>query len=125
LTLDDKSGDDVVYRLFRSDNTGTQRIDVATDLSEPALFVIKHSTQGKGLDAVDRHLVQISDTQIDTNGKSVTFTLNVTLSVPRNVAITKQLVYDRVVNMCDFLTDGQLASVTTTANLDSLLRGEA
>jgi len=125
LTLDDKSGDDVVYRLFRSDATGTQRIDVATNLAEPALLVIKHSTSGKGVDAVDRHLVQFTETQIDASGKSVTLTLNFTLSVPRNVAITSQMVYDRVCNLADFLTDGQIASVTTTANLDALLRGEA
>lgn len=125
LTLDDKSGDDVVYRLFRSDATGTQRIDVATTLSEPALLIIKHSTSGKGSDAVDRHLVQLTQTEIDSAGKSVTLTINFTLSVPRNVAITAQMVYDRVCNLADFLTDGQIASVTTTANLDALLRGEA
>jgi len=125
LTLDDKSGDDVVYRLFRSDSTGTQRIDVATTLAEPSLLVIKHSTSGKGAAAIDRHLVQLSKTVQDTNGLSVSLVCNFTLQVPRNAVVTSQMVYDQVCNLADFLVDGQLTSVTTTTNLDALLRGEA
>lgn len=125
LILDDKSGDDVTYRLFRSEPTGSQRIDLATTLSAPALMVIRHSTTGKGPTAVDRHLVQFTRTVQDINGLSVTLTCNFTLQVPRNSAITSQMVYDQVVNLADFLVDGQLTTVTATTNLDALLRGEA
>lgn len=125
LVLDDKSGDDVTYRLFRSDASGTSRIDVATTLAAPALMSIKHQVQGKGAAAIDRHLIQFSRTVTDANGLAVTLIVNFTLAVPRNAAITPQIVYDQVVNLCDFLVDGQLTSVTATTNLDALLRGES
>jgi hypothetical protein len=126
LTLYDKSGDDVVYRLFRSDNVGTQRIDVATTLAAPALMSIKHSTAGKGSAAVDRHLVQFSRTILDgTTGLPYTLVCNFTLQVPRAAVITSQIVYDQVCNLADFLTDGAIASVAATTNIDALLRGEA
>jgi len=124
ITLDDKSGDDVVYRLFRSDQNGTQRIDVATTLNAPGLMVIKHSSSGKGAATVDRHLVQFSRTVEDANGLLVTLVCNFTLQVPRNSAMTSQIVYDQVCNLADFLTDGQLTTVTATTNIDALLRGE-
>jgi hypothetical protein len=125
LALDDKSGDDVTYRLFRSDAQGTSRIDIATTLTQPALMQIKHSTSKSGSVTIDRHLVQFARTLVDSNGVPVTLVVNFTLAVPRSTVITSQIVYDQVVNLADFLTDGQLASVSATTNLDALLRGES
>jgi hypothetical protein len=125
LVLDDADGTDVTYRLRSSSADGSQRIDIATDLRNPALLTLKHTTTGKGTDAIDRHLVQFTRTLTDTNGKQATLTLNTTLNVPRNSVITNQIVYDQVANLLDFLSDGALTSgLADTDAVTALLRGE-
>lgn len=125
LTLDDASGDDVVYRLVSQDSQGTRRIDVATTLSAPAYLAIRHSLAGKGADAVDRHLVQFTRTLVDSNGVPRTLTVNLTVAVPRNAVITSQIVKDQIMNLLDLMSDGALTTLATSANIDSLLRGES
>lgn len=125
LVLDGASGADTTYRLQSYDgNGGSRRIDTATTLAAPSVLTIKHSTSGKGTAAIDRHLVQIQKTITGSQGP-VTLTCNFTVAVPRDVAVTPTIVKDAIVNIVDLLTDGQIASVATTANIDSLLRGEA
>jgi hypothetical protein len=124
LVLDDVSGDDVTYRLVSNDSSGSRRIDLATNLQNPGLLVIKHSVSGKGTSAVDRHLVQITRTMSSTPGP-VTLTVNFTMSIPRAVEVTSTIVKDAVANLIDFLADGQITSLATTANLDALMRGES
>lgn len=125
LTLDDASGDDVVYRLVSTDNQGTRRIDVATNLAAPAHLTIRHSTAGKGADVVDRHLVQFTRTVVDANGSPRTLTVNFTMQVPRSSAVTSQIVKDQIMNLLDLLSDGALTTLATAANIDALLRGES
>lgn len=126
IVVDDASGDDVTYRLRSSEANGTQRIDIATDLRNPALLTIRHSTTGKGLDAVDRHLVSMTRALTNTNGNQVVLTLNFTLAVPRDSVVTNQIVYDQVANLLDFLSDGALsAGLSDTDAITSLLRGES
>lgn len=125
ITLDDASGDDVVYRLVSQDTQGTRRIDVATTLAAPAYLAMKHSTAGKSGDMVDRHLVQFNRTLVDTNGVPRTLTVNLTLAVPRSSIITSQIVKDQVMNLLDLMSDGALTSLATSANIDSILRGES
>lgn len=126
LVLDDADGTDVTYRLRSRDLNGSQRIDVATNAQNPGLLSIRHSSTGKGLEAVDRHLVSLTRTLTDTVGKQVTLTVNFTLAVPRNSVITNQIVYDAVGNVLDLLTDGALAAgLSDTDAISSLLRGES
>lgn len=126
LVLDDADGTDVTYRLRSRDLNGSQRIDVATNAQNPGLLSIRHSSTGKGLEAVDRHLVSLTRTLTDTVGKQVTLTVNFTLAVPRNSVITNQIVYDAVGNILDLLTDGALtAGLSDTDAISSLLRGES
>jgi len=125
LVLDDVSGDDVTYRLTSRDGSGSKRIDVATTLSEPAFLSIRHSASGKGSDIVDRHLVQFTRTKNDSNGTPRTLTLNLTVAVPRNSAITSTIINDQIMNLLDLMASGGLASLASTANIDSLLRGES
>jgi hypothetical protein len=122
-TLDDASGDDVSYVLIKQDGTGTVRLDTATSLAAPSYLSIKHSTNGKGNSAVDRHLVQIAKT-VDSTPEPVTLVCNFTLQVPRDSAVTSQIVYDVVANLIDFLMAGGLTTLTTTT-IDGLLRGES
>lgn len=123
LTLDDASGDDVVYVLNKQDGTGSERMDQASTLAEPSVLRIKHSVTGKGSDAVDRHLVQIAKTE-SADGSSATAIVNFTMTVPRSSLITAAMLYDMTANLLDFLQAGGLATLTTT-NLAKLLLNES
>lgn len=126
LVLDDADGTDVTYRLRSQDATGSVRIDTATDLRAPGLLTIRHSVTGKGSDAIDRHLVSLTRNIVDATGKLNVLTVNFTLAVPRNSAVTNQIVYDAVANMLDFLSDGALTTaLSDTDAIQSLLRGES
>jgi hypothetical protein len=122
-TLDDASGDDITYVLVKQDGTGSVRLNSATTLALPENLSIKHSVSGKGSAAVDRHLVQIVKT-ISASPEPVVLTVNFTLAVPRNSAVTSQIVYDAIAPLIDFLMSGGLTTLTTT-NIDGLLRGES
>lgn len=126
LVLDDADGTDITFRRTSSLATGSDWIDVATDLTQPGRLKILHSTQGKGGSQVDRHLVQFTRVKIDATGVPVTATLNNTLSVPRNTVITPQIVYDMVGNLLDLLTNGTLTTpLTDSTFIAQLLRGES
>lgn len=122
-TLDDASGDDITYALVTQDATGTRRLNVATTMALPEYLSIKHSVNGKGKSAVDRHLVSLTKV-VDSTPEPVTLTVNFTLAVPRATAVTSQIVYDAVAPLIDFLMSGGLSTLTTT-NIDGLLRGES
>lgn len=124
ITLDKQDGTDVVYRLINQDGTGSRRIDVTTNLSAPKLMTIRHSSQGKGSDAVDRHLVSLTQT-VSGSAAPRTLTCNFTVAVPRDAAVTAQMVKDLITNLVDFLADGSVASLATMTNVDAILRGES
>lgn len=126
LVLDDADGTDITYRLTGRTASGSRRIDIATDLRNPAFLRIEHTLSGKGAGAVDRHLAQLSRAVTDSTGVQVVGTVNVTINVPRNEAFTNQMVYDLVANMLDFLSDGALTTaLSDTDAVASLLRGES
>jgi hypothetical protein len=90
----------------------------------PSTLVIKHSTSGTPPNVVDRHLVQLNKT-IPTAVGTTTLTVNFTLTVPRDVAVTSALVYDAVSSLLDFLSDSALTGYSVHANLEALMRGES
>lgn len=124
LVLDDASGDDISYALIAQNETGTRRIDVATDLAYPRTLQVKHSVQGGGVAAVDRHLVQFSHTLAGADGP-VSAVVNFTIAKPRDAVVTNAVVFDLVANLVDFLSDGGLTTYATTANVTAILRGES
>lgn len=124
LTLDNAGGTDVVFRLVSQGQDGSRRIDVASTLALPNMLVIKHSTTGKTPNVVDRHLVQFNKTVATALGSAV-ITANMTLTVPRDSAVTTTLVHDVVSNLLDFLSDSGLTGFASTANVDAILRGES
>jgi hypothetical protein len=125
IVLDDVSGDDATYRLISQDSQGSRRIDIATTLVSPATLVIKHTSSGSGPNAVDRHLVQFNRTLEDAQGKLVTLTTNFTLAVPRNAVMTAATIADEVCHLIDFLSSGGVSTLASTANIESLVRGES
>jgi hypothetical protein len=112
----------------KQDATGSEWLDTANSTpSEPRGFRLKHSTSGKGVDAIDRHLIQFYQTKLDSLGVPRTGVINVTLSFPRATVITSTIMYNIIANTIDLLMAGVFAtSVTslTTTNVDKLLRGE-
>jgi len=124
LTLKDADGTDSVFRLVSQDTTGTRRLDIASTLALPSVLQIKHSTSGKGAALVDRHLIQLNKTLAATLG-SVALNANLTLAVPRDVAVTPEAIHDIISNILDLLTDGTYTGTSTTTTLDAILRGES
>jgi len=125
ITLDKVDGTDVVFRLVSQDGNGTRRIDVASTLALPNVLSIKHSTTGKfpGL-VTDRHLIQFNKT-VSTSTGSASANVNLTVAVPRDVAVTPTVVKDLLTHLVDFLTDGAATGLASSANIDAILRGEA
>lgn len=109
------------------DANGSNYIDSASTASEPRGLKFKHSVQGKGTTAIDKHLIQAFYTKLDTEQVDHTAVVNLTVSMPRNSVITSTIVYNLIANLIDFLMSGVFAtSVTalTTTNVDKILRGE-
>lgn len=112
------SGSEKVYVLTGRDGTSSTRMNQATDLSNPELLVIKHQKVGSetnGGTIVDRHLIQLSRTERDANGKAHAMIVNFTLAIPRNGLFS------------DGETDGmcwQLANLLLDANIAKIVRGE-
>jgi hypothetical protein len=127
LSLDDATGDEVVYNLISQDGTGTRRFDISSTVSEPRGLAIKHTVQGTGADAIDRHLVQFTDTKLSTSGKPRSAIVNVTIAMPRDSVITAAMVHDLVANAVDLLADGGFtgSGLAGTTNLAAILRGES
>lgn len=127
LTLDDASGDDTVYVKLSQDSTGTRRLNSASTSAEPSALVIKHTSSGAGVNAVDRHLVQFSQTKLDANDIPRSAIVNFTMAVPRATVITSAMVIDLVSNLIDLISDGTFGptGIGGTVALTQLLRGEA
>jgi hypothetical protein len=112
-TLKNLAGSDRTFKLRKQDGTGTERIDSASTQSEPILMSIKHSVQGNGPAAIDRHLVQFSRTKLNsTTGKPVTSTVNLTLAIPRDSTITVANVEDDLISLLRFICGGSVFDPT-------------
>lgn len=127
LTLDDASGDDVVYNLVSRDSTGTVRRDIATSNVSPGLLSIKHSVSGSGLNTVDRHLVQFTRTVPDSENVPRTAVVNLTLAIPQASVITSTIVNDLIANLVDLISDGGFtgSGFAGITNITALSRGES
>lgn len=71
---------------LRGPGAATERLNVATDLSNPEKLVIKHQVTGseKSGNLTDRHLIQLSRVERDSDGLPHNCVVNLTISVPRN-----------------------------------------
>jgi hypothetical protein len=124
LTLDKVDGTDVVYRLIKNLTDGSLRTDIAASSGEPRQMKIGHSSSGKAPLVRDRHVVQFTDT-IDAVPTQVQPTAYVVFDIPRNPAVTAQVMYDLACHIIDFLSSGAATGLASTANLEALFRGES
>jgi hypothetical protein len=125
IVLDDSAGNDVTFVLVSQDANGTRRLDQASNLAAPHTMVVRHTVQGAGAAATDRHLVQFEKVIVPSGQSPVKLTVNFTVAVPRNSAVTSQHVVDEIFHLMDFLSSGALTTLASTANIDSIIRGES
>lgn len=120
ITLINAAGSDITFKLVKQDGSGTVRFDPTSTLALPHTLAIKHQVTGTGPNAVDRHLIQFVKTfQNSTTGKVVSSTVNLTIAVPRDDAVTLSEVIDDVVSLFHFLSganfdETDFASTATT-----------
>lgn len=125
LTLDDASGDDVVFNLVSQGVDGNRRVDTASVPGAARTLNIRHTQTGNAANGyVDRHLVQIVH-DVATSEGTKTITVNFTVNVPRSSLVAQSLVFDDIAFVVDLITDGALVNPMTTTTLSALLRGES
>jgi len=127
LTLDDASGDEVAYNLQSYLPDGARRVDVARTSTEPRFLEIRHTSNGKGANIIDRHLISCYVTEEDAAGTPRKAVVNLTMAVPRTTAISTTDVLDCLAAIVDLLGDGGFgdSGFTGTTNAAAILRGES
>jgi hypothetical protein len=127
LTLDNSSGTEATFSLQGRDNQGSRRIDTASTLTEPRSLIIKHSKTGNGVNAIDRHLIQFSRTELDSATVPRTAIVNLTMAVPQSAVFSSSEIKDMVAYLVDLVSDGGFSGsgFAGTTALDQLLRSES
>lgn len=123
LTLRDNAAADKTFTARQMSGQLVERIDTSTTAQEPRTCTINHRRVGqKGTPAErDEHLVQLKVSKKDTDGKLYTGYINVTFGVPVSGPLVRAD-FDHLNSMLKSATNGFL---TSSGNLDKLLRGES
>lgn len=113
-----------VAKAFNRKSTGigvSEAIESTSTVADRTLMKIAHTKAGKGAAAgtvVDRHLLQFQRAKFNSAiGADELMTINVTLTIPSSSGLTTTDTYD----LCAFVKN----FLTTTANIDRLIRGES
>lgn len=117
ITLADSAAANKTFTQNKIDSSGSERIDTSTSLASPRIMAVRHSTSGKGPSAVDRHLVQFTHQETDSNGNTLGVVVNTTISVPRASSISRTEIDDLLAFSKNFLA--------VPANVDAILRNES
>jgi hypothetical protein len=105
ITVADATPVDVDYDLISLKDRKSERSDATRELGAPRSLIISHETTGKGLTAVDRHLVRFNRVEEDTESDSIaTISASVYLVIeaPRRI-VTKTMIEDMIVQLQNFL----------------------
>jgi hypothetical protein len=124
IVLRDNAAADKTFSSRNTDGSRVERIDQASTAMEPRILVIDHRRAGKSgtPEYRDEHLVQFKVTKKDAvTGKLYTGFANLTIGVPVD-GIVVRAEYDHIISFLKSATNGFL---TTTANIDKLLRSES
>lgn len=121
LSLNNNSASAKAFNENKRSGSRVERLRTDTTLALPCRLVIDHSvTKSNGIES-DRHLIQVATVESDGNGGTGTSIVNVTLSVPRNVATAQATVKDAFAFIADLLHD----SAAANAAFASILQGES
>jgi hypothetical protein len=118
ITLTGTAAATYTYSQISLEGAKSIRKDSTRDLGTPRSMVISHSVSGKGMTAVDRHLVRLNLVEEDTGSEEIATvgsSVYVVIEAPRRI-VTSAMLQDQVDQMVDFLT--------TEGNLDKLLNSE-
>jgi len=94
VTLKNAALEDHVFLMQASDMKRAKYIDESTSLDLPQGLEISHDVKPAGQSGTDRHLVKVTITGRDSDGKVDTAVVSVQVSVPRNAAISETNVLD-------------------------------
>lgn len=113
LTLKNAAAANVTMSRVAGDLTKVHYLDSASALSTPRTLEIAH-TKSNSPNGVDRHLVKLQKTVLDSQSRPQTLTMTHTITVPR-VGIVRADIDDLVAMNKEFWS---------TVNVDKLLRNE-
>lgn len=107
------------YSLISVKDSSSIRSDPDASMATPRTLIISHSVQGKGVQAVDRHLVRLNRVEADPADSTTVCSGSayLVLEVPRQV-VTEAMIKDMVTQLFDFVT------ASTGANLEKVLNSE-
>jgi len=127
MTWKDNADANTVFNLQSLQGTTSRYIDVASTTTEPRGIRVSHEVVTSKKDGVttDRHLIGLSDTQLETDGSSGTCQVNLTMVLPRKPSLSTTNLFHLVHILLDMITTGTAPTLDTTGVLAQILRGES
>lgn len=116
LELTDAEPVTVTYSQISLENGKSIRKDADRDLGTPRTATIAHTTNGKGMSAVDRHLFRLDLVEEDTGSQdiaTVSGSVYLVIEAPRRI-VTDVMIEDMVTQLVNFFGVG--ANVTKILN---------
>jgi hypothetical protein len=124
VVLRDNAAADKTFSSRTTSGSRVERIDQASTPAEPRLLIIDHRRVGKSgtPEYRDEHLVQLKVTKKDAvTGKLYLGFCNVTIGQPVDGIVTRA----EIDHLISFLKSGTNGFLTSTTNIDKLLRSES
>jgi hypothetical protein len=118
ITLTDSASADVTYSQISLEGGKSIRTDASRGLGTPRSMIISHQTNGKGLTAVDKHLVRLNIVEEDTASADVAVmsgSVYLVIEAPRRI-VTGAMIKDEL--------DQLLSFISVEANIDKILNSE-
>lgn len=103
LALDSSTGTEATFNLQSYATDGAVRIDVASDNSRSQFLEVRHTASGKGVAAIDRHLISAYAVELDGAGVPYKATVNLTIAKPRNAVFSTVEIADLVSYIVDLI----------------------
>lgn len=124
IVLKRQDGTDATYRVTTYNGNSSTRLDDSTTLAAPTQLVISHQPQGKAPNLSHRHLISLSDIEVD-GASTARCTVNLTITCPDNTTlVTPALIASLIRQLCELLTTESTITVDTSF-LNAILRGES
>lgn len=97
ITINNSAAAPKTFALVYRNEGGSLRREASADLSTPTLMAIKNATVGnKNTGIIDRHLISINQTLVNSLGEDRVVTTNFTMAVPRDAIVTEAVLDDHV-----------------------------
>lgn len=116
ITLAGDSSSTRTYALRGVTDGNSIRSNASAPTSAPEAMLIKNQTSSRGGVALNRTLVRLDLTKINTPGVPLTGSVYVTFEVPQDPVWTVAIIKDMRTQLVNFLT--------TAGNVEKLLNGE-